>query len=288
MDGAEILHKINSFNDWNYQFELAGHKTTPYSDAINRHAQRKKYFFRPLVDLLGGSLAGKRVLDLGCNQGFWSLAAVENGCDYVLGIDGRQTHIDQAKFVFDVKCINKDRYNFRAGNIFDLLNEDLGKFDIVLCLGLMYHISKHMTLLERISALNTDLLVIDTYLSLMRTSLLQIHKESLDVQVNAIDYELVMRPTKTAILDMVHQFKYHTVVLRPSFSDYTGAAQYKKGSRRAFICAKLTDLTPLKAYAEPSGGTESVYANLLMDVPGKDMVYALAHRVMHRLGLRVR
>ena len=106
--------RINNFDDWNYQFELAGHKTTPHADAINRHEQRKKYFFRPLVDLLGGSLAGKRVLDLGCNQGFWSLAAIENGCDYVLGIDGRQTHIDQAKFVFDVKGINKARYNFRC------------------------------------------------------------------------------------------------------------------------------------------------------------------------------
>src|SRR5215212_7167970 len=30
-----------------------------------------KYFFDPLVHLLGGSLTGKRALDLGCNAGFW-------------------------------------------------------------------------------------------------------------------------------------------------------------------------------------------------------------------------
>ena len=281
MDDADIVNKINNFGEWNYQFDLAGHKTSLVHDVANKHEQRKNYFFRRLVDLLGGSLAGKRVLDLGCNQGFWSLAAIENGCDYVLGIEGRQTYIDQANFVFDVKGINQARYNFRCGNIFDLLNEDIGKFDIVLCLGLMYHISKHMTLLERISAMNPDLLVIDTYLSLMKTSVLQIHKESLDIPVNAIDYELVMRPTKTALLDMVHQFNYNTVVLRPSFSDYAGLSPYKKGSRRAFICAKLTDLTPLTAYAESSENVQSAHVNLL-DIPAKDMVNALAHKVMHR------
>jgi 2-polyprenyl-3-methyl-5-hydroxy-6-metoxy-1,4-benzoquinol methylase len=275
MDSAEILDKIKSFSGWSYPFELAGHKTALDAGIINRHEQRKNYFFRPLVDLLGGSLAGKRVLDLACNQGFWSLAAIDNGCDYVLGIDGRQTHIDQANFVFDVKGIHKDRYDFRCGDIFDLLDEDLGTFDIVLCLGLMYHISKHMTLLEHISSVNTDLLVIDTYLSRMRKSLLEISKESLDIQTSSIDYELVMSPTKAAILDMVRQFNYHTVVLRPAFSDYTGATSYKTGSRRAFICAKQTDLTSLAPYAEPP---ESV----------QHMIYVLAHRAIHRFRRKVR
>jgi SAM-dependent methyltransferase len=287
MDKADILDKINSFSGWNYPFELAGHKTVLDVGTINRHEQRKNYFFRPLVDLLGGSLAGKRVLDLGCNQGFWSLAAIESGCDYVLGIDGRQMHIDQAKFVFDVKRINKDRYDFRFGNVFNLLNNDLGKFDIVLCLGLMYHISKHMTLLEHISSVNTDLLVIDTYLSLMERSLMEIRKESLNIQSSSVDYELIMHPTRAAVLDMVRQFNYHIVVLRPSFSDYIGAAGYKNGSRRAFICAKQTDLTSLGAYAEPSESGKSAYTNL-MDIPTKDIVYALTYKVMHRLGIKVR
>jgi len=57
----------------------------------------------PLSELYGGSLKGKRVLDLGCNAGFWSLDALERGADFVLGLDGRRMHIDQANFVFEVK-----------------------------------------------------------------------------------------------------------------------------------------------------------------------------------------
>jgi hypothetical protein len=144
-----------------------------------------------------------------------------------------------------------------------------------------------MTLLEHISSINTDLLAIDTYLSRMRKSLLEIRKESLDIQVNSADYELIMHPTRAAILDMVHQFNYHTVVLRPSFSDYTGATGYKIGSRRAFICAKQTDLTSLAPYDEPPESVQHLYTDA-MNIPSKDMIYALAHRGIHRFGRRVR
>lgn len=74
MDDAQIIEKIDSFARWHYQFDLRGHKT-PIFDAghVNRHRQRESYFFRPMVELLGGTLSGKRVLDLGCNAGFWAL-----------------------------------------------------------------------------------------------------------------------------------------------------------------------------------------------------------------------
>ncbi|MGH2699183.1 MAG: DUF1698 domain-containing protein, partial [Actinomycetota bacterium] len=58
------------------------------------------------MELCGGSLRGKRVLDLGCNAGFWSLEALDRGADFVLGIDGRDMHIEQAEFVFEVKEID--------------------------------------------------------------------------------------------------------------------------------------------------------------------------------------
>src|SRR5918998_5027763 len=86
----EIQKKIASFARWHYRFDLKGNLTPIYEPSWeNRHEQRRKYFFEPLVQLFGGSLAGKRVLDLGCNAGFWSLAAAQAGCDYVLGVDGR-------------------------------------------------------------------------------------------------------------------------------------------------------------------------------------------------------
>ena len=246
MRDEEIKQKIESFSRWHYQFDLKGN-LTPIFDrkVISRHQQRKKYFFDPLLKLLGGSLAGKRVLDLGCNAGFWALRAIGGKCDYVLGIDGRQEHIDQANFVFEVKEINESRYDFVQANIFDIDLSEFGEFDVVLCLGLMYHISKHMELMERISEVNNDVLVIDTTLAKAQGSYFRVKHEPLDEPRNAVDYELVMIPTERAVHDLVQQFGYSIVTLKPQFDNYSGSQDYQRGDRKAFLCAKATDISNL-------------------------------------------
>lgn len=254
MDKAELARRVAAFPRWHYQIDLGGVVTPVWNPSrVNRHVQRKAYFFDPLVDLMGGSLQGKRVLDLGCNAGFWSLNAVEAGCDYVLGIDGRQMHVDQSNLVFEARGIDRGRYDFVLGNIFDFDFSDHGSFDIVLCLGLLYHVSKHVNLFEIISRANDDILVIDTAVSLARDSSLKLRTETLDSPRDAVDYELVMTPTKRAVLDMASMFDYRGVVLRPRFSDYTGSREYLYGRRRAFICAKKTSLDGASFDTEPAG-----------------------------------
>src|SRR5205823_4150675 len=149
MERTQLREQIQSFSQWHYEFQLDGERT-PIVDPghLNRHRQRKAYFYDPLVAVCGGSLEGKRVLDLGCNAGFWSLLAIESGCDFVLGIDGRQMHVDQANLVFEVKGVDPQRYEFVQGNVFDSEVFERGPFDVVLCLGLMYHVSKPVTMME--------------------------------------------------------------------------------------------------------------------------------------------
>lgn len=287
MNDRQIVDGINKFERWHYEFDLAGHKTPIFrADHINRHAQRREYFFRSMVSLLGGTLAGKRVLDLACNAGFWSLCAVESGCDFVLGVDGRQMHVDQANFVFEAKGIDPKRYRFEHRNVFDLFDENLGKFDIVLCLGLMYHISKPVTLLERIAAINTDLLVVDTELSGMEGSLFEVRYEKSEDPRSTVDFEQVLVPTRSGLVDVIRAFGYRTVVLKPRFSDYTGAPDYEDGLRRAFICAKQTPLDSLEADRDPA--QEKASGKLpglddLMAVPATTLVQTLVAKAKRRL-----
>lgn len=251
MTKNEIIRKIESFPVWHYQFNL-NENLTPIRDPknINRHLQRKKYFFDPVVKLYRGTLTGKRILDLGCNAGFWALQAIEHGCDFVLGIDGRQMHIDQANFVFDVNQVDKNRYQFIKGDVFEVNFKKYGFFDIVFFLGLMYHINKPVTMLERISEVNSDILIIDTSVIKKKGSFLKIVRESVADPRNAVENELVLRPSRQAVFDIVQQFGYRVVMLKPQFMDYTGAEGYRKGIRRAFICAKKSDLAGLPAEIE--------------------------------------
>jgi SAM-dependent methyltransferase len=243
MTSQEIRDGIASFPRWHYEFDLDGARTPAPWPIASRHRERKRYFFDPLVSVCGGSLSGKRVLDLACNAGFFSLCAIESGCDFVLGVDARRMHIDQANFVFEVKGVDKNRYEFVEGNVFDVDLSSWGPFDIVLCLGLLYHIGKPVSLMEKIASCNTDLLVIDASLSRAPGSYLKLHHERTDHPLSAFDHELVTYPTKQAVVDIAAEVGYSVAVLKPRFTSYVRSQNYRTGFRRAFLCAKRTSLS---------------------------------------------
>jgi hypothetical protein len=153
----------------------------------------------------------------------------------------------------------------------------------VLCLGLLYHVSKPMTLLEWIARINTDLLAIDTNLSTRLGSLLEIHHDDLDDPRNACDRELVTFPTRDAMRDMVRQFGYETVVLRPNFDSYEGSEDFRDGRRRGFLCARRTDLAAVMDLAEPDPEPQPVAPLRLADHPARALLGALAEKVRRRL-----
>jgi SAM-dependent methyltransferase len=199
--------------------------------------------------LFGGSLAGRRVLDLGCNAGFFSLKAVEAGAEFVLGIDGRQIHVDQAELVFDAYGVERHRYQFACANFMNFPLEEQPPFDLVLCLGVLYHVSKPVELLERISGVNSDVLIIDTRLSRLHGALLEVRHEGVDRLLNAVDDELVMVPTSRAVEMFARHVGYKTGLLSPVEGD--GAwGKYRGGAFGTFLCAKTSDLSSFSFQTE--------------------------------------
>ena len=239
MQAADIDAKIASFPRWHYEFELNGHRTPIFDPSHrNRHQQRGAYFFDPLVRVFGGSLAGKRVLDLGCNAGYWSLRAVDAGCDFVLGIDGRQMHIDQANLVFELQGVEPSRYQFIPGDVYATDLSIGAPFEIAFCLGLLYHVSDPMTLIQRISEVNTELLVIDTGVTPLPGKFFQLAHDSEEDPRNALRDQFVLNPSRQAVIALAASAGYSVATLRPAFDSYEGALDYKHGSRRAFLCAR--------------------------------------------------
>jgi SAM-dependent methyltransferase len=268
MPTEDVRARIESFPVWHYRFDLDGFTTPlPYPELANRHEQRRRYLFEPLVDMCGGSLEGKRVLDLGCNAGYWSLHAIASGADFVLGIDAREMHIEQASLVFEVKDVDPTRYSFELGNVFEHDLASRAPFDVVLCLGLLYHVNRQMELLERISSVNSDILVIDTDLWPAPSSYLRLKFEDPDRPLHAVDNALVMVPTKKAVTDMTRSLGYSVAALRPDFDDWTGVRRYRQGRRKAFICAKQTPLSRLGARTEPTRITAREVGRMITDLP---------------------
>jgi SAM-dependent methyltransferase len=241
IDEQQIATRIASFPAWHYDFDLKGHRTAPAKADWGR--LRFEYFMEPVIRHFGGSLEGKRVLDLGCNAGFFSFKAVEAGCDFVLGVDGRQMHVDQANLVFEVNGIDPHQYEFARANILEVDYQAFGPFDLVLCVGVLYHVNKPISLFEAIAAVNTDMLVIETTLSPSRGSWLELRRENLAGFLNAVDYELVMVPTAGAVISMAELFGYQAKPLSLPTPDAPVMEKYRYGVVQAFVCAKQADLS---------------------------------------------
>jgi hypothetical protein len=165
-------------------------------------------------------------------------------------------HVDQANFVFEAKEVERERYEFFLGDLFETDLQQFGTFDMVLCLGLMYHTSKHVELMAKISEVNNDVLVIDTTLSMANGSFLELRREDTKGFRTAVDRGLVMHPTKQAVRDLVEEFGYSVSVLEPLFRNEKGELEwmgrgFRTGRRRAFVCAKKMDLSHLPAEVEP-------------------------------------
>ena len=72
----------------------------------------------PLLDGVGfpASFKGKRVLDIGCNAGFYSMAATLRGAKRVLGIDHQQEYVDQALMVRSIMELSERDVEFRLSD----------------------------------------------------------------------------------------------------------------------------------------------------------------------------
>jgi SAM-dependent methyltransferase len=229
--------RIDAFPVWHYEFDFDTAKTPIFRpDWPNRHQERRRMGFDPLVQALGGSLRGRSVLDLGSNAGFWSLAAIEAGADFVLGIDGRQMHIDQANLVFELKQIDPSRYRFELGNIFEHIVE--GQFDVVFAVGLMYHIAKPVELFELIARVAPKLVWIDTLVNLIPGGAFRVAFEDVENPRNALDHEMVLIPSRQAVIDLGSEFGFETVPLAQHILDPTGMSDYAASERAMFLSSR--------------------------------------------------
>lgn len=126
----------------------------------SRVAELVDHAFPALLEVCGGSLEGLRVLDLACSSGGFSVEASRLGADYVLGIDVVARYIEQAKFIKNALQI--ESVDFRQLDIYDLNKDDVGQFDVTLCLGLLYHLENPVLAMRTVSAVTRRILVVDT------------------------------------------------------------------------------------------------------------------------------
>jgi SAM-dependent methyltransferase len=112
-------------------------------------------------DVCAGTLDGIRVLDLACLEGMYALELARRGAE-VVAIEGREANIEKARFA--ARALGLERIEFLQEDVRDLSRDRHGEFDVVLCLGILYHLDAPdlFPFVERIAEVCARVLVVDT------------------------------------------------------------------------------------------------------------------------------
>src|SRR6185437_14172291 len=113
--------------------------------------------------LRSGFLNDKRILDLGCNSGYWTYLAVqEGGAAYVEGVEMTGGLVRLARFALSRSGLGSDRYAIIQGDAYKRLARAEAPFDVIFCLGFFYHINDPALLMSLMSKACSGYVVLDT------------------------------------------------------------------------------------------------------------------------------
>jgi len=143
----EKLHSTG----WWHSIDLGDGRVTPGARTLDE-LQRVYASFR-----LPEDLGGKRVLDIGCWDGFFSFEAERCGAE-VVAVDCWP----QERF-FEARRILNSQVEFREMSVYEITREKLGAFDIVLMLGVLYHLQHPLLALQRVCEVTRDIAVIESH-----------------------------------------------------------------------------------------------------------------------------
>lgn len=116
-----------------------------------------------LLDHAGGTLAGRRILDVGCNEGGYTIAFGRLSALDAVGVEIRASNLEKCRYLQEVTGLSNVR--FVQGDARQISPDWLGTFDIVFASGILYHLDDPFDFLRRCSEVTTDFLVLDTHVA---------------------------------------------------------------------------------------------------------------------------
>ncbi len=148
LDAARKL--VDAVPHWHHRFEIYPGLMTPGS-------------YDPLLLWskldLENRCHGQRVLDLGSSDGFFTKKVDSLGGD-IVAVDYRSK---KSHGFWVMEKLSGKEFNYNHVNLFDLDSERLGQFDIVLFLGVLYHMPDMICALHKVRSLCGSMLLLETH-----------------------------------------------------------------------------------------------------------------------------
>jgi 2-polyprenyl-3-methyl-5-hydroxy-6-metoxy-1,4-benzoquinol methylase len=173
MNKTEIVDKkaeiITKFGDWTSHNVKLHEGIFTLGDGIRGDEAKIASIKQIVADVANKPLNQLRILDLACLEGGYAVEFALEGAE-VVAIEGREANIIKANFAKEV--LNLTNLTFYQDDVLNLTPEKYGYFDVVLCLGILYHLDVPdvFHFIENIFKVCKSFAVFDTHISYRSTA----------------------------------------------------------------------------------------------------------------------
>jgi tRNA (mo5U34)-methyltransferase len=151
-----VRYDVTSVRQWRHRIRLPDGSVTPGTQDTPSQLS---------VMQLPADLAGKRVLDVGMSDGFFAFECERRGAT-VIGLDNYSSpYIDSPSGFQVAKQILNSRVELVVGDFLTFDLQSLGKFDLVLFLGVLYHLRDPLGAIDRLASINAEQTIIETHIT---------------------------------------------------------------------------------------------------------------------------
>jgi len=160
MMSTDLRSRVDAIR-WFHTIDLGGGVVTPGIDDSPVRLARVQ---------LPPSLEGKTVLDIGAWDGFFSFECERRGAARVVAADHFSWHGPgwgtKAGYTLAHQALGS-RVEDVDIDVMDLSPDRIGTFDVVLFLGVLYHLRHPLLALERVASVTRDYLIVETVVDLV-------------------------------------------------------------------------------------------------------------------------
>jgi tRNA (mo5U34)-methyltransferase len=159
MDRETVLREVQKIPEWYHCLDFGNGIVTPGYSATK---------WGQSGDLVGlpARLDGKSVLDVGAWDGFYSFESERRGAARVLATDSFVWTHQKAGFL-TARRLLQSRVEDLDIDVLDLRPDRVGVFDVVLFLGVLYHMRHPLLALERVASVAGDHLILETHVDML-------------------------------------------------------------------------------------------------------------------------
>jgi tRNA (mo5U34)-methyltransferase len=136
---------------WWHSIDLGDGQVTPGAHELSELKENYARFGLP------DDLAGKRVFDIGCWDGFYSFEAERHGAEVVAMDCWRPENFFLARQALNSKI------EFHELSVYEVNRKRVGEFDIVFFLGVLYHLRHPLLALEQVCEVTREYAIVETH-----------------------------------------------------------------------------------------------------------------------------